>query len=138
MDCSLGPFILNMSLTGGTSTPTAPPQAAHPARPVFGVPLKEAVAISRIRPGLELPAVVYRCVEYLEAKVRDDSFNVPCIVLTTVLQNAEQEEGIFRLNGSANVIRQLKERFNAEGDVPLLSSNEYYDPHAVAGSPLFS
>lgn len=40
-----------------------------PARPVFGVPLKEAVAISRIRPGLELPAIVYRCVEYLEAKV---------------------------------------------------------------------
>lgn len=40
-----------------------------PPRPVFGVPLKEAVAISRIRPGLELPAVVYRCVEYLEAKV---------------------------------------------------------------------
>lgn len=38
-------------------------------RPVFGVPLKEAVAVSRIRPGLELPAVVYRCVEYLEAKV---------------------------------------------------------------------
>jgi hypothetical protein len=45
----------------------AQPQA--PSRPVFGVPLKEAVAISRIRPGLELPAVVYRCVEYLEAKV---------------------------------------------------------------------
>lgn len=46
------------------------PQAVPaPARPVFGVPLKEAVAISRIRPGLELPAVVYRCVEYLEAKV---------------------------------------------------------------------
>ncbi|KAI5480828.1 RalA-binding protein 1 [Pseudohyphozyma bogoriensis] len=86
-----------------------------PARPVFGVPLKEAVAVSRIRPGLELPAVVYRCVEYLEAK------------------NAESEEGIFRLSGSANVIRLLKDRFNAEGDVPLLQSAEYYDPHAIAG-----
>lgn len=43
---------------------------AAPARPVFGVPLKEAVSISRIRPGLELPAIVYRCVEFLEAKVR--------------------------------------------------------------------
>ncbi|GAA5922405.1 hypothetical protein JCM1841_003099 [Sporobolomyces salmonicolor] len=95
---------------------TSPSQApAAPARPVFGVPLKEAVAISRIRPGLELPAVVYRCVEYLEAK------------------NAEHEEGIFRLSGSANVIRVLKDRFNAEGDVNLLQSNEYYDPHAVAG-----
>ncbi|GAA6008117.1 hypothetical protein JCM10207_007035 [Rhodosporidiobolus poonsookiae] len=88
---------------------------APPSRPVFGVPLKEAVAISRIRPGLELPAIVYRCVEYLEAK------------------NAEHEEGIFRLSGSANVIRVLKDRFNAEGDVPLLQSNEYYDPHAIAG-----
>lgn len=68
-------------------------------------------------------------------------------------QNAECEEGIFRLSGSANVIRVrsdlalcldpptdilsnsqlLKERFNAEGDVNLLTSNEYYDPHAVAG-----
>lgn len=27
----------------------------------------------------------------------------------------------------------LKERFNAEGDVNLLTSNEYYDPHAIAG-----
>ncbi|BGP28341.1 Rho GTPase activating protein [Rhodotorula toruloides] len=89
--------------------------AAAPARPVFGVPLKEAVAISRIRPGLELPAIVYRCVEYLEAK------------------NAEHEEGIFRLSGSANVIRLLKDRFNAEGDVNLLQSTEYYDPHAIAG-----
>ncbi|GAA5961252.1 hypothetical protein JCM3765_002885 [Sporobolomyces pararoseus] len=91
----------------------AQPQA--PSRPVFGVPLKEAVAISRIRPGLELPAVVYRCVEYLEAK------------------NAEHEEGIFRLSGSANVIRLLKDRFNAEGDVNLVQSNEYFDPHAIAG-----
>lgn len=38
--------------------------------------MKEAVAISRIRPGLELPAVVYRCVEYLEAKVCP--FACPC------------------------------------------------------------
>ncbi|BGP12173.1 hypothetical protein JCM10213_004739 [Rhodosporidiobolus nylandii] len=88
---------------------------APPSRPVFGVPLKEAVAISRIRPGLELPAIVFRCVEYLEAK------------------NAEHEEGIFRLSGSANVIRVLKDRFNAEGDVNLLASTEYYDPHAIAG-----
>jgi hypothetical protein len=43
---------------------------AAPSRPVFGVSLKDAVAASRIRAGLELPAVVYRCVEYLEAKAR--------------------------------------------------------------------
>ncbi|GJN91954.1 hypothetical protein Rhopal_004982-T1 [Rhodotorula paludigena] len=96
---------------------TSPVQqlAAVPTRPIFGVPLKEAVSVSRIRPGLELPAIVYRCVEYLEAK------------------NAEHEEGIFRLSGSANVIRMLKDRFNADGDVNLLQSAEYYDPHAIAG-----
>lgn len=49
------------------------------------------------------------------------------------LQNAENEEGIFRLSGSTNVIRQLKERFDAEGDVNLLQSSEFYDVHAVAG-----
>ena len=84
-------------------------------RPVFGVPLKEAVEASRIRPGLELPAVVYRCVEYLESK------------------NAESEEGIFRLSGSTNVIKNLRERFNNEGDVNLLAIHDYVDPNAVAG-----
>lgn len=107
---------------------------AAPARPVFGVPLKEAVAVSRIRPGLELPAIVYRCVEFLEAKVRLCSFLQPspwADFLTK--QNAENEEGIFRLSGSAHVIRQLKERFDAEGDVNLLQSSDCSDPHAIAG-----
>lgn len=31
------------------------------------------------------------------------------------------------------MIRQLKERFDAEGDVNLLQSSEFYDVHAVAG-----
>ncbi|KAK4702174.1 RalA-binding protein 1, partial [Phenoliferia sp. Uapishka_3] len=105
----------NFSRSNGPDKPLGPTLPTIAQRPVFGVPLKEAVAVSRIRPGLELPAVVYRCVEYLEAK------------------NAESEEGIFRLSGSTNVIRVLKDRFNAEGDVQLLNSNEYYDPHAVAG-----
>lgn len=73
----------------------------HPApapqpmfRIVFGVPLEEAVQVARIREGLELPAVIYRCVEYLEDKA------------------AEMEEGIYRLSGSSNVIKALKDRFN--------------------------
>jgi RalA-binding protein 1 len=68
--------------------------AAAPARPVFGVPLHEAVAVARIREGFELPAVIYRCVEYLEGK------------------SAQMEEGIYRLSGSSNVIKALKEKFN--------------------------
>ncbi|KIJ62058.1 hypothetical protein HYDPIDRAFT_95254 [Hydnomerulius pinastri MD-312] len=69
------------------------------------------------------PAVVFRCIQYLEAK------------------KAEQE-GIYRLSGSSAVIKGLKDRFNLgesrdfflfKGDVELLASDEYWDPHAIAG-----
>jgi RalA-binding protein 1 len=85
------------------------------SRIVFGVPLDLAISIARIKEGYELPAVVYRCIEYLDAK------------------NATEEEGIYRLNGAAATIKLLKDRFNTEGDVDLLSDGEYYDVHAVAG-----
>ncbi|TFY55172.1 hypothetical protein EVJ58_g8417 [Rhodofomes roseus] len=98
-------------------------------RPVFGVPLDESLDVAQIA---SLPAIVFRCIQYLEAK------------------KAEQEEGIYRLSGSSAVIKSLKDRFNAgafiaciaihsrlmaqaEGDVDLLSSDEYWDPHAIAG-----
>ena len=106
---------------------------AAPSRPVFGVPLQEAVEIARVREDSELPAVIFRCVQYLTAV------------------NAENEEGIYRLSGSSAVIKALKDRFNAgerafpvpvlitlgiectatEGDFDL--TTEYFDPHAVAG-----
>ncbi|KAL1850809.1 Rho GTPase activating protein [Paecilomyces lecythidis] len=86
-----------------------------PVRPVFGIPLVEAVEFCGPR-GLDvgLPAVVYRCIEYLQAK------------------GAESEEGIFRLSGSNLVVKALKERFNTEGDVDFLEGDHYYDVHAVA------
>ncbi|OQE46320.1 hypothetical protein PENCOP_c001G05874 [Penicillium coprophilum] len=86
-----------------------------PVRPVFGIPLAEAVHDCG-PPGInvELPAVVYRCIEYLHAK------------------EAALEEGIFRLSGSNVVIKALKERFNTEGDVDFVSGDQYYDIHAVA------
>ena len=98
---------------------------------MFGVPIQEAVDIARVREDSDLPAVVFRCVQYLSSV------------------KAEQEEGIYRLSGSSAVIKSLKDRFNAgqsrssaqyeatadddakEGDVDL--TTEYYDPHAVAG-----
>lgn len=83
---------------------------------VFGVPLAESIAVSNVSEGLELPSVVYRCIEYLEH------------------HNAASEEGIYRLSGSSAVIKNLKDRFNAQGDVNLLASNEpFFDPHAIAG-----
>lgn len=86
-----------------------------PIRPVFGTPLTEAVRFNHPADvKVELPAVIYRCIEYLDAK------------------NAAGEEGIFRLSGSNVVIRQLRERFNVEGDVNLVTDDQYYDIHAVA------
>lgn len=84
-------------------------------RAVFGAPLVEAV--ENCPPtdiDVHLPAVVYRCIEYLDAK------------------DAASEEGIFRLSGSNVVIKALRERFNTEGDVDFLADDHYYDVHAVA------
>jgi RalA-binding protein 1 len=84
-------------------------------RAVFGLPLAEAVEFCPPRGvNVMLPAVVYRCIEYLRAK------------------DASSEEGIFRLSGSNIVIKALRERFNTEGDVNFLADDQYYDVHAVA------
>ena len=60
-------------------------------RVVFGVALEEALDVAQIA---NLPAIVFRCIQYLEAK------------------KADQEEGIYRLSGSSAVIKSLKDRFN--------------------------
>ncbi|RDI87208.1 hypothetical protein Vi05172_g2889 [Venturia inaequalis] len=98
-----------------TQPPMVPAERTAPqGRPIFGMPLAEAVECSQpIGIDVYLPAVVYRCIEYLEAR------------------SAINEEGIFRLSGSQNLIKSLRERFNNEGDVRLLDG-EYYDIHAVA------
>ncbi|KAB8336816.1 hypothetical protein FH972_021125 [Carpinus fangiana] len=85
-----------------------------PLRPVFGLALAEAAEYFAPE-GIDicLPAPIYRCIEYLEAK------------------NASSEEGIFRLSGSNTVVKGLKEKFNAEGDVKLVEG-PYYDIHAIA------
>ncbi|KAI0833912.1 RhoGAP-domain-containing protein [Hypoxylon sp. FL0890] len=102
----------------GSNSGSAPPgqiEPRGPIRQVFGAPLAEAVRFSGpFDVSVPLPAVVYRCIQYLDAK------------------NAIREEGIFRLSGSNVVIKQLRERFNTEGDVNLLTDETYYDIHAVA------
>ncbi|KAJ5789340.1 uncharacterized protein N7518_006351 [Penicillium psychrosexuale] len=106
-------FDLANHASGDTSGHNA--ERTGPVRPVFGIPLAEAVQDCGL-PGIDagLPAVVYRCIEYLHAK------------------EAALEEGIFRLSGSNVVIKALKERFNTEGDVDFVSGDQYYDIHAVA------
>ncbi|TPX40341.1 hypothetical protein SeMB42_g05118 [Synchytrium endobioticum] len=85
-------------------------------RPCFGVSLEEALeAVRRVNERAELPAVVSRCIDYLNDK------------------GGMSEEGIYRMSGSATVIQSLKERFDTEGDVDLVGSGDYYDMHAIAG-----
>ncbi|KAH0553016.1 hypothetical protein GP486_006789, partial [Trichoglossum hirsutum] len=102
--------------SGSTTSLTPQPSIDRIAsRPVFGVPLAEAVEYNRpVGIDVYLPAVVYRCIEYLDAK------------------NAPSEEGIFRLSGSNVVIKNLRDRFNNEGDLNFLAESQYYDVHAVA------
>lgn len=90
-------------------------QGGGPIRRVFGAPLADAVRYNSPRDvRIQLPAVIYRCIQYLDAK------------------GAINEEGIFRLSGSNIVIKALKERFDNEGDINLVDDEQYYDIHAVA------
>jgi hypothetical protein len=75
-----------------SQTGTDKSQLNSTSRGVFGVALEESLEVAQIA---TLPAVIFRCIEYLEAK------------------QAEQEEGIYRLSGSSAVIKSLKDRFNA-------------------------
>jgi RalA-binding protein 1 len=110
-------FTLPFSSKGRSSSdlPASDRPSTAGVRAVFGVEL--ALAVEYAQPAdvvTDLPAVVYRCIEYLTA------------------QNAVAEEGIFRLSGSNTIIKSLKERFNTEGDIDLLAEDNYYDIHAVA------
>ncbi|KAJ1569190.1 hypothetical protein HK405_008667 [Cladochytrium tenue] len=89
---------------GGWGKKRGPELRTPDSKAVFGAPLEQALAVSRISDSMEIPAVVY----------------------------PTEEEGIYRLSGQSTVIQQLRERFNAEYDVDLLSG-EAYDVHAVAG-----
>ena len=98
------------------ATPARPPANQ---RPVFGLPLAEAV---RLHPAHgpdvtdpHLPSILHRCLQYLTA------------------QGAEMEEGLFRLSGSNTLVRQLRDRFNAEGDLDFAAEGGgFVDVHAVA------
>ncbi|KAI0593262.1 hypothetical protein F4775DRAFT_520899 [Biscogniauxia sp. FL1348] len=97
------------------SAPNGQGEYRGPVRQVFGASLGDAVRFNApVDVDVPLPAVVYRCIQYLDAK------------------NAIREEGIFRLSGSNVVIKQLRERFNTEGDINILTDQTYYDIHAVA------
>lgn len=99
----------------GPEKSTPPGSNPEGGRATFGVPLAESILSAQpVGVSTELPAVFYRCIEYLTYK------------------NAIAEEGIFRLSGSNTVIKALRDRFNVEGDVNLVEDQKNYDIHAVA------
>lgn len=99
----------------GPEKSTPPGSNPDGARATFGVPLAESILSAQpVGVSTELPAVFYRCIEYLTYK------------------DAIAEEGIFRLSGSNTVIKALRDRFNTEGDVNLIEDQKNYDIHAVA------
>ncbi|KAI9230342.1 MAG: hypothetical protein DHS80DRAFT_28955 [Piptocephalis tieghemiana] len=100
---------------GGGNGGSGTGHSSAASRIVFGRSLEEAIAVASVRPDYPCPAVVYRCIQYLEDK------------------QAELEEGIYRLSGSSSVIKKLKEKFDQVGDYNLLATGEYHDVHAVAG-----
>ncbi|KAL0087841.1 hypothetical protein J3Q64DRAFT_1734796 [Phycomyces blakesleeanus] len=85
------------------------------SKQVFGVPLLNAVEISKVSNTYRLPLIVYRCIDYLET------------------QKAIYEEGIYRLSGSAVKIKALRSRFNEKGDIDFIGLNEFHDIHGIAG-----
>jgi RalA-binding protein 1 len=89
--------------------------SVHSPKPVvFGVPLADAVALSsREVNGCVVPTIVSRCIELLDSK------------------QAVLEEGLFRLSGSNNAIKSLKERFDTEHDVDLIAADA--EVHCVTG-----
>ncbi|KAJ1959664.1 Rho GTPase activating protein, partial [Dipsacomyces acuminosporus] len=98
----------------GNDSHSAPAKNKSGPMPVFGVPLEAAVQYSKVREHYELPAVVYRCIEFLDAK------------------RAWLEEGIYRQSGSFSVLDSLRKAFNTNRDYNLLKLSSPPDIHTVA------
>ncbi|KAJ2679613.1 Rho GTPase activating protein [Coemansia spiralis] len=101
---------------GSTSNDTRFAQGKNLAikGPVFGIPLERAVELTKVREHYHLPAVVYRSIEYLDAK------------------KAWLEEGIYRQSGGSSALSLLRKEFNSNRDYNLLKLSRPPDIHAVA------
>ncbi|KAJ1654258.1 hypothetical protein IWQ61_005775, partial [Dispira simplex] len=80
--------------------------------PVFGIELAQAATATPLDDDLPLPAVVIRCIEYLDA-------------------NGLYEVGLYRIPGSTTQVGKLRAVFDKGRDIDL---EQYHtDPHSVAG-----
>ena len=90
-------------------------QDTRTSKAVFGLPLAEAVEYCRpVGVDVCLPAIVYRCLEFLKTNYAAITAN------------------LFRIDGSEVEIQELRNRFNTEIDMDLLIINQSYDIHVIA------
>ncbi|CUM63016.1 uncharacterized protein PRCAT00000578001 [Priceomyces carsonii] len=83
---------------------------------IFGRDIHEVFKLSnKTFYGKSIPSICFRCLDFLTRT------------------GAIYEEGIFRLSGSASIIRQLKEQFNTKFDLDLFESSLKPDIHTVSG-----
>ncbi|KAG0243494.1 hypothetical protein BGW41_002034 [Actinomortierella wolfii] len=81
---------------------------------IFGIPLAEAVKHSRISPSTGVPAVVTRCIEYLDVM-------------------GVEEVGLYRISGSSTTVAKMKALFDQGQDYDFLQKgHEPPNPHDVA------
>ncbi|KAF9581136.1 hypothetical protein BGW38_001957 [Lunasporangiospora selenospora] len=81
---------------------------------IFGLPLEEAARLSRISLSLGIPAVVTRCIEYLDIM-------------------GVEEVGLYRVPGSTSNVARLKAMFDQGIDYDFLQKgNTPQSPHDVA------
>ncbi|XP_054237621.1 ralA-binding protein 1 [Indicator indicator] len=86
------------------------PQVEVPShRPVFGIPLSEAVDRTMLYDGIRLPAVFRECIDYVE------KYGMKC-------------EGIYRVSGIKSKVDELKAAYDREESPNL----EEYEPNTVA------
>ncbi|XP_057618833.1 ralA-binding protein 1 [Chionomys nivalis] len=86
------------------------PQADVPSlRPIFGVPLADAVERTMMYDGVRLPAVFRECIDYME------KHGMKC-------------EGIYRVSGIKSKVDELKAAYDREESPNL----EEYEPNTVA------
>ncbi|KAG0214954.1 hypothetical protein BGX28_001160 [Mortierella sp. GBA30] len=81
---------------------------------IFGLPLEDAVKFSKISASTGVPAVVTRCIEYLDIM-------------------GVEEVGLYRVSGSTTNVARLKALFDHGHDYDFLQKgNEPQNPHDVA------
>ncbi|KAH9512836.1 hypothetical protein Btru_036716 [Bulinus truncatus] len=84
-------------------------EASVNENPIFGVPLATAVERNKSHDGIELPAIVRECIDYIE------ECGLAC-------------EGIYRISGVKSKVQHLKDCYNRQQPVHLFE----HEPNIVA------